>query len=88
MNHNWSGWPGAWCLNCGIVDGVEQSLADDCEECHLPYGPEDEDQEIKICSKHTTGKCPGPKDGHNPYKGMGKSDPDPPDPPDVGWDGY
>lgn len=26
--HRWSGWPGAWCLDCGIEDPVEIALAD------------------------------------------------------------
>jgi hypothetical protein len=26
--HNWSGWPGAFCLDCGIEDHLEQALAD------------------------------------------------------------
>ena len=26
--HRWSGWPGAWCLNCGIEDPSEIGLAD------------------------------------------------------------
>ncbi len=28
MTHNWSGWPGAWCLDCGIEDPHETALAD------------------------------------------------------------
>lgn len=27
--HNWSGWPGAYCLNCGVEDAVENALAFD-----------------------------------------------------------
>ncbi len=27
-SHRWSGWPGAWCLDCGIEDPVEIALAD------------------------------------------------------------
>jgi len=26
--HQWSGWPGAWCLDCGIEDPREIALAD------------------------------------------------------------
>jgi hypothetical protein len=26
--HNWSGWPGAWCLSCGCDDPYEIALAD------------------------------------------------------------
>lgn len=27
--HRWSGWPGAWCLDCGIADPREEALAND-----------------------------------------------------------
>jgi len=37
--HNWSGWPGAWCLNCGAECAMEICLADNCP--HFPF-PEDE----------------------------------------------
>jgi hypothetical protein len=26
--HRWSGWPGAWCLDCGKSDPRETALAD------------------------------------------------------------
>jgi hypothetical protein len=26
--HRWSGWPGAWCLDCGAPDPFEQGEAD------------------------------------------------------------
>lgn len=26
--HRWSGWPGAWCLDCGADDPYELALAD------------------------------------------------------------
>ena len=26
--HAWSGWPGAWCLNCGVEDPRERALAE------------------------------------------------------------
>lgn len=31
-NHNWSGWPGAYCLNCGAGDPGEDALAHGCLE--------------------------------------------------------
>lgn len=27
-HHRWSGWPGAWCLDCGMPDLDECALAD------------------------------------------------------------
>jgi len=29
--HRWSGWPGAWCLDCGAPDPREEALADGIE---------------------------------------------------------
>lgn len=26
--HRWSGWPGAWCLDCGCCDPREEALED------------------------------------------------------------
>jgi hypothetical protein len=28
MSHRWSGWPGAWCLDCGCEDPREIALAE------------------------------------------------------------
>lgn len=28
LGHRWSGWPGAWCLDCGIEDPIEIAMAD------------------------------------------------------------
>ncbi len=27
QHHNWSGWPGAWCLDCGVEDPREVAIA-------------------------------------------------------------
>lgn len=32
--HRWSGWPGAFCLDCGIEDQVEIALADGVYDPH------------------------------------------------------
>lgn len=65
MKHNWSGWPGAWCLNCGCDDPIEWALAvgdyievDDDSEMgwHMEFPNLDPNEE-----------CPGPLNGHNPY---------------------
>lgn len=36
--HKWSGWPGAWCLDCGIGDKDELCVAQghDPNECNDP----------------------------------------------------
>jgi hypothetical protein len=28
QHHNWSGWPGAWCLDCGCEDPREAAIAE------------------------------------------------------------
>jgi hypothetical protein len=36
--HNWSGWPGAYCIICGIDDADELCLADSCKcPCHEEF---------------------------------------------------
>ena len=41
--HRWSGWPGAYCLYCGMEDIREVCLADghdlDCTDCKQPTCP-------------------------------------------------
>lgn len=55
--HRWSGWPGAWCLDCGAEDNREICLAIypgheiPCNEPGCQNGP-----------------CPSPgSNEHNPY---------------------
>jgi hypothetical protein len=55
MNHRWSGWPGAFCLDCGSEDKNEIALADGTIE---PGG--DEDDLNEPCTE------PG-SNRHNPY---------------------
>lgn len=47
--HRWSGWPGAWCLDCGIADPIEECLAshEDDEEKFVPCP----DHPLKPCEK-------------------------------------
>lgn len=66
-NHNWSGWPGAWCLDCGIEDPYEEALATgnyiEVEDNDSPMGFHFEFPNVK-CEK-----CPCPGEGKfNPYK--------------------
>lgn len=48
FNHRWSGWPGAWCLDCGQEDPGEICMSEDC-----PYFPEE-------CPIHPQTKCKEP----------------------------
>ena len=54
MKHRWSGWPGAWCLDCGCEDANETALADGTYDFDNPNG--------------LNGDCPEPgSKRHDPY---------------------
>jgi len=67
--HNWSGFPGAWCLDCGVECQGELCIAD-CAmatQCELGHEMCDEHPPWK-CRVHVSGPCPEPGSGrHNPY---------------------
>lgn len=51
MSHRWSGYPGAWCLDCGIEDQLELCIATHmtlavCVEGH------------SLCNEHAAPRCP------------------------------
>jgi hypothetical protein len=54
--HRWSGYPGAWCLDCGIEDPREVCLAEGHDiDCNLP-------------GCRSVERCPEPGSGrHDPY---------------------
>lgn len=65
--HHWSGWPGAWCLNCGASDPYEDALADDS----IPY----DDQGLPVITSEFAAQlapkmiCPEPGSNRcNPYR--------------------
>lgn len=66
MTHSWSGWPGAWCLDCGIEDPTEIALADG------KYVEVEDDSEMGFHFEFPDLKCepcPEPGSGRfNPYK--------------------
>lgn len=68
--HRWSGWPGAWCLDCGIEDQNEICIAEhsvilECVEGHVMC---EEGHEMRRCDVHVNGPCPCPGEGHcDPY---------------------
>ena len=49
MTHRWSGWPGAYCMDCGSEDVMESALF--CEDCRVPACPEDTFDQ-KLCPMH------------------------------------
>lgn len=72
--HRWSGWPGAWCLDCGIDDPLECALAEgawitdyavlsDGSLLDKSYWRSEEDR-----VRYTAKDCPEPgSNRHNPY---------------------
>lgn len=59
--HRWSGWPGAWCLDCGTADMSEESI--DCLTC----------LQGDTCPEHVQKSCPSPGEAlHDPYKEKAK----------------
>ena len=60
--HRWSGWPGAWCLDCGCEDPAEIALADGVFEI-------DEQGMPVVIIAASQYECPDPgSNRHNPYK--------------------
>lgn len=70
--HRWSGWPGAWCLDCGCDDPYEIALADGLidfvDDPESPDGmrmvvPEEVQKQLDEAMI-----CPEPgSNNHNPY---------------------
>lgn len=75
--HRWSGWPGAWCLDCGIDDARELCVATHDVAFHCAFGhfmdADDpfvclDGHPIVECPEHQNAPCPKPgANEHNPY---------------------
>ena len=66
MNHRWSGWPGAWCLDCGLEDANELALAGPPEEVHHRYS--EMPHTAQPCGGCSKGPCAEPgSHNHDPY---------------------
>jgi len=59
--HRWSGWPGAWCLDCGAPDVMEVCVAEhnDSLICVEGHGLCTE-HPANVCKVHVNGPCPEP----------------------------
>lgn len=59
--HRWSGWPGAWCLDCGCDDPVEVALAEGRFDI-------DDNGDIIMDKSIVCAPCPEPgSKRHDPY---------------------
>jgi len=83
-DHHWSGWPGAYCVDCGIEDQTEICLAEHdvilyCTNGHwLPdvntQSPDDCPHDQTLCSDHINPPCAEPgSNRHNPYQKKGEN---------------
>jgi hypothetical protein len=64
--HRWSGWPGAWCLDCGTEDAREVKLAGRWDQVNHRYS--DRPHLKKDCTGCSSGDCAEPgSDRCNPY---------------------
>ncbi len=60
--HRWSGWPGAWCLDCGAEDRNELAVADGKFEVSA------DGNTLIIPPEYANTDCPEPgSNQHNPY---------------------
>ena len=70
--HRWSGWPGAWCLDCGAEDAGEACLAEDCYcviSCVEGHVQCEEHPKAEPKARHRNTDCPTPGAGNfDPYK--------------------
>jgi len=83
MNHRWSGWPGAWCLDCGTEDKRETI----CVVEHRTPCPACSGTGCGMCYQTGEGPCPRSEckndpclepgsNRHNPY--VRSAEPTPP----------
>lgn len=67
-DHRWSGWPGAWCLDCGDPDQREVCLAGDCGQDHVWIPQDDGDGPIMRPPICPSDPCREPGSArHDPY---------------------
>ena len=68
-DHRWSGWPGAWCLDCGKADMLELGLSSQCRDCRASEG-EDGTMIFVPCLFHSNPPCrePGSRKHEPGYK--------------------
>jgi hypothetical protein len=65
MTHRWSGWPHAWCLDCGLEDADELNAVGTPDEVHHVYSD----------VPHTSQPCEGCSNLPCPEPGSERNDP-------------
>ena len=57
--HRWSGWPGAYCLDCGVEDALENALADNWFDPITNVWKSDLHRElVELCNGNCAAKMP------------------------------
>lgn len=52
--HWWSGWPGAWCMRCGVEDAMENAIG---EGWYDPFTNQWDTEEHRIEVEKANGRC-------------------------------
>jgi len=55
-NHHWSGWPGAYCLDCGCEDAIEIAVGCGYYDPHLSQW--NDTKEAKQLKEQSEKSCP------------------------------
>ena len=78
VTHRWSGWPGAFCWDCGIADAMEEALG--CTECVFEFAQDSREEVVTemrppaLCAIHAAqaafvrSGCPPTAEATNAYQ--------------------
>lgn len=67
--HRWSGWPGAWCLDCGCDDPGEIALVDGFDPCTNTWSPPEAEAAWHERYAEVLAGCKEPNSlRHDPYQ--------------------
>jgi len=65
--HRWSGWPGAYCMYCGMYDPLEKAMADNWIDFDKNMNIIWDTEEHKIKVNELSNNCPVVPSGIDPY---------------------
>jgi hypothetical protein len=68
-DHRWSGWPGAWCLDCGCGDPAEDAVCDTAFDVYEgKWDSPEAEAAWQARNSEALAGCPSPgSNKHNPY---------------------
>lgn len=65
--HSWSGWPGAWCLDCGVSDPMEIAIGEDWYDPYTAEWTCSPETKQKVLRQAVVCQAPG-LGAWNPYR--------------------